>query len=372
MSATNPLFDGARLVVCVGSGGVGKTTTSAALALRAALDGKRVLVLTIDPARRLANAMGLEHLGNHPAPVDLGALGSEGAGELHAMMLDARASFDALIEETAGDDAERILGNRVYRIMADHFAGVQEYMAVVRLHEMYDSGEWDLIVLDTPPAKHAEDFFSASSRAAALFDERIIRWFLPNSDPDAGLLKRVFNPGAVVLKLLAAIGGDAFIAELSEFFEALNIISDKLRDRGERVDSILTDRATRYIVVASPDPRRVDEAVAFHERLVAMRKQVALFVLNRSHHGFERTDLSLIDSAAQVLPSDHPVHGARERVAAFYDDLLALAERDRDAERRLSRRVASDRVRLVPVFGRPIHELRELARLASFVLGEAR
>ena len=122
-------------------------------------------------------------------------------------------------------------------------------MAVVRLHEMYDSGE-DLIVLDTPPAKHAEDFFSASSRAAALFDERIIRWFLPNSDPDAGLLKRVFNPGAVVLKLLAAIGGDAFIAELSEFFEALNIISDKLRDRGERVDSILTDRATRYIVVA--------------------------------------------------------------------------------------------------------------------------
>lgn len=367
---SSPLLQDARLVVCVGSGGVGKTTTSAALALRAAIEGQRVLVLTIDPAKRLANAMGLEHLGNHPAPVALGALGEAKGGELHAMMLDARASFDALIEETAGDEAERILGNRVYRIMADHFAGVQEYMAVVRLHEMYESGQWDLIVLDTPPAKHAVDFFRASSRAAALFDERIIRWFLPNSDPEAGLLKRVFNPGAVVLRLLAAIGGDAFIAELSEFFEALNIISDKLRDRGERVDSILTDPATRYVVVASPDPRRVDEAVAFHERLVEMGKTVALFVLNRSHHAFEATDLDLLDSAAKVLPEAHPVHQARARVAAFYTDLLALADGDRAAAQLLSRRVASERVRLVPVFGRPIHELAELAELASFVVGE--
>lgn len=370
MSAPS-LLDDARLVICVGSGGVGKTTTSAALALHAASQGRRVLVLTIDPAKRLANAMGLPDLGNHPQRVDLAALGADAApgSELHAMMLDARASFDALIEEEAGDDADRILGNRVYRMMADHFAGVQEYMAVVRLYDMYERGGWDLIVLDTPPAKHAVDFFRASSRAAALFDERIMRWFTPGAR-GGRILQRVFNPGAVVLKLLSVIGGEQFIGELSEFFEALALVRERLQNRGERVDEILTDRATRYIVVASPDPRRVAEALEFHDRLRETDQQVELFVLNRSHHSFRTEDLEALNAAVRVVP-DPGLAETADRVRAFYEDLVALARRDRASATSLETRVESGRVRLVPVFGEPIHRLDQLARLGRLVVGAA-
>lgn len=368
-SAAGDVIDAARLVVCVGSGGVGKTTTSAALALRAAARGRRVLVLTIDPARRLANAMGLELLDNEPREVDLRVIG--GRGTLHAAMLDAVASFDELIRETAPteEDAERILNNRIYRMMVDHFAGVQEYMAVVRLFDVYEAGRWDQIVLDTPPSKNASDFFGSSKRASAMFDERIIRWFLPNADASGGLLQRVFNPGAVVLKLLGVIGGEAFVGELSEFFEAMNTIREDLQRRGDRVDAILKDETTRYVVVASPDPRRVDEAVDFHARLRAQRQEVALYVLNRSHDRFVEADLAPLEAAAEQRADDDALAGTVARVGAFYHSLLALSARDRAAVQSLMQRVASDRVRTVPAFSEPIHTLGQLLRLSAHVVG---
>lgn len=368
-STASALFEGSRLVICVGSGGVGKTTTSAALALSAAVTGRRVLVLTIDPARRLANAMGLELLDNEPHTVDLSPVG--GRGTLHAAMLDAVASFDELIRSTARreEDAERILNNRVYRMMVDHFAGVQEYMAVVRLYDVYESGNWDLIVLDTPPAKHASDFFGSSTKAAAMFDERIMKWFLPNQDPDAGFLKRLFNPGAVVLKLLSVIGGEQFIAELSEFFEAMSAIREDLHKRGERVEQILKAASTRYVVVASPDPRRVDEAIDFHSRLRQQRQEVALFILNRAHDQYDASDLAALETAASRHPSDDELAGTVARIAAFYQSLLGLSARDRVAADSLGRRVASDRIRTVPAFGEHIHALDQLLRLSRYVLG---
>lgn len=359
-----PFLLSSRLIVCVGSGGVGKTTTSASIALNAALLGKRVLVLTIDPAKRLANAMGLEELENRPQPINVPG----SAGTLDAMMLDAITSFDDMIRETAGKDAPQILTNRVYRTMVDHFAGVQEYMAVVRLFDMYRSGKWDLIVLDTPPAKHAVDFFAASKRAAALFDERIMRWFLPNAkDSDAGFFQRLFNPGTVVLKLLSMIGGEQFVAELSEFFSALNIIRDKLHERGETVDRILQDPTTQYVVIASPDPRRVSEAIEFHERLQQLGKQVALFILNRSHHRFAIGDLEPLKAAARVSNDDH-VTSTTARLENFYSELLVLAERDRASAENLTRRFDRRRVRVVPVFGEAIHKLEQLAILGDRIV----
>jgi len=359
-------FDRARLLICIGSGGVGKTTTSASLAVRAAVDGRRVLVLTIDPAKRLANAMGLDALDNEPQQVDLSAVG--GTGTLHAAMLDAVASFDELIRSTAGDKADEILTNRIYRMMVDHFAGVQEYMAVVRLYEAYESGRYDLIVLDTPPAKHAVDFFASSRKAAAMFDERIMRWFLPEMAKDAGLLFRVFNPGVVVLKLLAVIGGDAFIGELSGFFRAMSTVRADLQKRGERVDAILKDAATQYVVVASPDARRVDEAIDFYERLRAQRQDVALFVLNRAHDAYSAADLGVLDDAIRRAPSDDDLAASAARIGSFYRDLLGLAARDRDAAARLLKRVGQARVRTVPAFGEHIHALQQLLRLSSLVL----
>ena len=363
------LLGESRLIVCVGSGGVGKTTAAAAVALRAALGGRRVLVLTIDPAKRLANAMGLDELDNAPRRVDLSPLGVDDTGELDAMMLDAISSFDELIRSTAGDDADEILQNRVYRMMVDHFAGVQEYMAVVRLFDVYESGEWDLIVLDTPPAKHAVDFFSASKKASLFFDERIMRWFLPEMNRDSGFFKRVFNPGAIVLRLLALIGGETFIAELTGFFSAMSKIREDLKHRGDRVDQILRDDLSNYIVIASPDPRRVDEAVDFHDRLRELRKQVALFVLNKSHDRFAASDLDALDAAIALTPDDDQLAATAGRVHVFYRELLALAGRDRGAADTLARRVANDRVRLVPVFGQHIHTLEQLRSLSDYIFG---
>jgi anion-transporting ArsA/GET3 family ATPase len=355
------MFHGARLVVCVGTGGVGKTTTSAAVALRAALSGLRVLVLTIDPAKRLANAMGLDSLSNEPQPVDLSAI-HQGKGTLDAMMLDATASFDQLIRRTAGSDAHSILENRVYRVMADQFAGVQEYMALERLHDMYASGRWDLVVLDTPPAQNSVDFFTAPERVSAMFDERIMRWFLP-AEADAGFLARMFNPGTVVLKLLAIIGGQDFIDELSEFFGAIRVVRASFKERGDEVAKILNNNDTHYIVVASPDARRVSEALKFQDELAAMGKRISFFVLNRSFHRFLTTDIDVLDTltSAGLVPD-----GVAQRTRATYEGLARLGERDRAGIARLGGRVPREKIRLVPVFGRDIHTITELQHLASF------
>lgn len=366
----DPLFAGARLIVCVGTGGVGKTTTAAALAMRAATSGLRTLVLTIDPAKRLANAMGLAHLGNEPQRVDL--TGFDTAGTLDAMMLDATRSFDDLIRRTAGADASSILDNRVYRVMADQFAGVQEYMALERLYDMYESGRWDLIVLDTPPAQNAFDFFTSPKRVAAMFDERIMRWFLPSSE-DAGFLKRVLNPGTVVLKLLSTIGGEQFIRELSEFFAAVRIVRESFHARGVRVEQILADAASRYVIIASPDPRRVREALDFHDRLREMKLSISLFILNRSHHRFRDDDLESLAAAVSRYDlqdgGDHAaLHVAVSRASQFYRELAAIGDRDRAGVSQLTSRVAHERIRLVPIFGKDIHTLQELRLLSDFLV----
>lgn len=363
MTASTPTFvlDDARLIVCVGTGGVGKTTTSAALAMRAALSGRRVLVLTIDPARRLANAMGLEDLDSEPQPVDLTPLDPAPDASLHAMMLDATASFDRLIRRTAGDQAESILTNRVYRVMADQFAGVQEYMALERLYDLHESRRWDVIILDTPPAQNALDFFTAPERVAAMFDERIMRWFLPAS-ADAGLLQRMFNPGVVVLRLLATIGGEAFIRELAEFFQAVRLVRASFQERGQRVAAILDEPGTRYVVIASPDPRRVQDALAFHRALRGMKKDISLFVLNRSFHRFTASDLDAVAS----LDRSPEVQSALDRLDPLYRGLCRIGERDRTGLQTLAGQVPRSMIRLVPAFGQDIHTLEELNHLAGF------
>jgi anion-transporting ArsA/GET3 family ATPase len=288
-------------------------------------------------------------------------------GTLDAMMLDATRSFDDLIRRTAKEHAQSILDNRVYRIMAKHFAGVQEYMALERLHDMVESRRWDLIVLDTPPAQNAFDFFTAPGRVSALFDERIMRWFLPGTE-EQGFFARVFNPGTVVLKLLAVIGGEEFVGELSGFFSAIRIVRASLKERGDRVEQILKEAATRYVVVASPDPRRVIEAIDFRERLRGLALDAHLFVLNRSHHAFQHTDLdqAIAPDGSSIRTTLSP--DASLRVAKLWGDLAALGDRDRLGASTLASQVGYERMRLVPVFWRDIHTLEQLDALANFVV----
>jgi anion-transporting ArsA/GET3 family ATPase len=358
------LLNQARLIVCVGTGGVGKTTTSAALALRAATLGRRTLVLTIDPAKRLANAMGLADLGNEAKSVDLGSIATA-TGSLDAMMLDAQRTFDDLIRRTAGPHASRILENRVYRIMVDQFAGTQEYMSLERLYDLYESNRWDLIVLDTPPSKNTLDFFESPRRAASMFDEQVMKWFVPaKSGGGGGLFDRIFNPGAVVLKLLSVIGGEKFIAELAEFFDAMRAVQSSFKMRGDKVHEILRAAGTRYVVVASPDPRRMAEAADFQARLTQMRKQVSMFVLNRSHDLFEPGDLEVLRRRAAATGLDADRLTALD---ALYTGLAALGDRDRAGIRQLSARVSTIPIRTVPVLGHDIHTLEELLRLGASV-----
>lgn len=355
----------AKLVVCVGTGGVGKTTTSAALALHAARAGRSVLVLTIDPAKRLATAMGLESLGNSPQPVDLSALGA--TGSLHAMMLDAKETFDDLIRRTAGERAPVILENRIYKMMSERLTGTQEYMALERLFDLYQGGQWDLVVLDTPPSTNALDFFDAPRRTAQMFDESVMRWFLPTAAAESGgFFQRVFNPGAVVQKLLATVGGDAFMQELADFFDALAIVRASFEERGHRVSAILRDPATRYVLVLSPDARRVQEALSLHAKLKEMGKSVSLFLINRSHADFDIADLRQLRTEGEGVSPE-----VWSRALGVYAELAALGERDRDGVARLRVAAREALVHVVPSFDRPIHALESLAMLAEAVVGRS-
>ena len=234
-----------RLVVCVGAGGVGKTTTAATLGLCGALRGRKVMVLTIDPARRLANSLGLASIGNQETKIDLANLGFDTSGELWAMMLDSRSSFDALIRRVASDEGarQRILDNHVYRHMADTFAGSQDYMATEALYDVVSSGKYDLVVLDTPPVKNALDFLESPGRLINFLDERVLRWFLRPYDPNAVFGRSLLmGTSAVVYRLLAYVFGRHFLDDLAQFFQDFQGLYEGFVHRNQAVVDLFRGR----------------------------------------------------------------------------------------------------------------------------------
>jgi anion-transporting ArsA/GET3 family ATPase len=225
-TALRAILEERKLVVCVGSGGVGKTTTAAALAVQAAILGRRAIVVTIDPARRLANSLGLTELGNEERAIDLArfrAHGIEPKGTLHAMMLDTRATFDEVIRRVAPDAAtrDRVLGNTIYRHISDTLSASHDYMASEKLHDLYSSKRYDLIVLDTPPMKNAIDFLEAGGQLARFLDDRVISWFLKPHDGGRRVgTKLMSGTGTLVYRLLGNVFGAEFLDEIAEFFLA--------------------------------------------------------------------------------------------------------------------------------------------------------
>lgn len=292
MIARSPLPDLARsqrLLVCVGSGGVGKTTTAAAIGLWAALEGRRVLVLTIDPARRLANSLGLNEIGNTEVRIPLERLLPDGAappaGELWAMMLDPRSTLDDVIAKVARDARTRdaIFQNRIYRSIAGSFSGSQEYMATERLYDVYGSDRYDLIVLDTPPVKNALDFLEAPGRLARFLDRQVMKWFL-SAEEEAPLGKRLMlNTTAVVYRLLGHIFGKEFLAELSAFFTLFRDLYDGMRERHESVGRIFGDARTTFVVVSAPTEPSVDVATFFLQELRSRHLRVGAVIVNQLH-----------------------------------------------------------------------------------------
>lgn len=281
-----------EIIVCAGSGGVGKTTTAAAIALQASIEGKRVAVLTIDPARRLASSLGLKELTNSPTKLNkrkFTAAGLSPKGELHAMMLDTKSTFDEVVTRYAPtpEQAERILANRFYQNISGTLSGTQEYMAMEKLYELYSEGGYDLIVIDTPPTRNALDFLDAPRRMTDFFESRVLRWFLMPYMKAGGGIMRVANVAAVTfLKIVKRIVGSDVLEDTAEFFSNLEGMYEGFKQRAREVAALLQSPSTSFVVVTSPAEESVSEATFFASRLNEAGLPFGALVVNRVHPRF--------------------------------------------------------------------------------------
>ena len=296
-----------RVVVCCGAGGVGKTTTAAAIALRAAELGRTVVVLTIDPARRLAQSLGVEELSNTPQPVPLPD--NHSGGQLHAMMLDMRGTFDDMVLEYAAPDrAQEILANPFYQTVASSFAGTQEYMAMEKLGQLVATDQWDLIVVDTPPSRNALDFLDAPQRLGAFLDGRMIRLFMA---PGRGLRRIVTGAVGLAIKAVSTVVGSTMLSDASMFVQSFEEMFGGFRERANRTYQLLRQPGTEFLVISAPEPDALREAAFFVERLTTEEMPLAGLVLNRTHPMLSQLPAAHALAAADELDdSDLPEAGS--------------------------------------------------------------
>jgi anion-transporting ArsA/GET3 family ATPase len=293
MSSMAEIVRDSRIIVCCGSGGVGKTTSAAALALAAAEGGRNVVLITIDPAKRLADALGLQGLTNDPSPIDI-----EGSGRLWAMMLDARATFDAVIREQARSEAQvrRILENPFYDNVASKLSGSQEYMAAEKLYELSNDTRFDLVVVDTPPTREALDFLRAPEKLMNFLDHRVYRWLIA---PARSGLKIVNIAAQPILRTIGRVIGADVLADAINFFQAFEGIESGFRERAESVQALLKSDVTKYLVVASPRRDTVDEALYFIRQLQSTGMSATGLIVNRLQPHFGTGTADDADRAAR-------------------------------------------------------------------------
>ncbi|HEY2743308.1 MAG TPA: ArsA-related P-loop ATPase [Polyangia bacterium] len=377
-----PLVSNKRILVCVGSGGVGKTTTAASLGLAGARAGRRTLVLTIDPAKRLANALGLSTLGHDvqavpPEKVALG--GAPVAGSLDAMMLDQKRAFDEIVARYAKDpeSQKRIMGNRIYQQISSTLAGSHEYAAMAKLYEIAGEKKYDLIILDTPPTANALDFLDAPERLTSAIDSPAIQWFTkPYAAAGRFSLKAVGMGAAFVLKRLGRFVGSAFLDDMSRFFFEFNAILGGFKERAREVFELLRGSDVAFVLVSSAEPASVDEAIYFYERLEKSKMPLGAFVVNRVHH-----------AAPSRLGREQVVERLQERpelrgyspddivqVASDFDrthkEFQALAEVDAREVARLGQRAGkSAPVVTVPFFDQDIYDVSGLSQMVRYLSG---
>jgi anion-transporting ArsA/GET3 family ATPase len=364
-------LEGMRVVVCAGSGGVGKTTTSAAIAMGLAARGARVCVVTIDPARRLADALGIEQLGSEPRRVDDERFAGHGivigdGGELWAMMLDPKRTFDELIAKLAPDDKTRddILENRIYRELSSAVAGSQEFTAVAKLYDLNRSGMFDVIVLDTPPSRNALDFLDAPDRLTGFLEGRALRLFLAPS----GLAARVVGRGTgVVFGVLRRVTGVDLMNDLSVFFGALSGVLDGFRERAAGVKALLADPATTFLIITSPERDPVEEAIFFRGKLREAGMPFGGLVVNRVHPlapGDDDVD------AAEVTEELGGDAALARKVVRTLQEFRLLARRDAGALERLAREVGDEDPIVVPHLDGDVHDVDGLVLVHRHLFAE--
>ncbi|HTX30368.1 MAG TPA: ArsA-related P-loop ATPase [Solirubrobacteraceae bacterium] len=331
MNAPSPTLADLRIVVCAGAGGVGKTTVSAAVAVGLAASGRRVAAVTIDPARRLAEALGLEDLRNQPQLVEASRLRGSGllvSGELSAMMLDVKRTFDELIELLApdADTAQAILTNPIYQHLSTAVAGSQEYTAMAKLFELAEAGTYDVIVLDTPPSRSAANFLDAPERLTALLQSRALTALL-------GPTRTAAKAAEVAFAGLRRITGVGLLEDLTVFFQLIAQLLEGFRKRAVRVEELLREPTTGFLIVTSTDHAPVAEAIRFGRELDRMGMSRAGVIVNRVQplDASNRPRAATKERLAPRIGVD-----LAEKVACTHAELQTLARRDRDAIRALS------------------------------------
>lgn len=370
MTGIESILEGKSICICAGSGGVGKTTTSAAIAAAMAARGRKVAVLTIDPAKRLADSLGLEELGNEPTRVDpqlladaanaagdgAGSGDGSGSGELWAMMLDAKATFDSVVDRHAPDEEsrKRILENRIYKQISGALAGSQEYMAMERLYELHEEGRFDLLVLDTPPSRNAIDFLEAPRRLLQFIEGRSLQLFIRPT----GIGMRVLGRGSsIVFSVLKRVTGLDLIRDLTDFFGAMSGMIAGFKQRAARVEEVLGAPESTFVVVCGPSGETIREAGFLREKLEEASLPLGAVIVNRVHSTAAESG-SLPEAELAKLLGDADLAG---RVNANHRDYRALAERDAAAIARLRREVGTETpVVTVPWLTEDVHDLAGL------------
>lgn len=368
-----------KIIVCCGAGGVGKTTTAAALALRAAEAGRSVVVLTIDPARRLAQSMGLAHLDNTPRTVP-----GVGPGTLDAMMLDMKRTFDDIVIAHADPDrASDILNNPFYEALSTSFAGTQEYMAMEKLGQLHReseaSGRWDLIVVDTPPSRSALDFLDAPKRMGRFLEGRFMRILVAPAKMGGKAYMRLLTAGlGVFTNVLQRILGAAFLSDLQAFVAAFEAVFSDWRSRADQTFALLADPATSFLVVAAPEPDALREASFFIDRLHSEHMPLSGLILNRvvsarlpelsaeqAAAGAER----LRDLAAESAPAADDAEATSQRLTAALLDLHSKRMKSMNHQAHLARRFTQAHpgvaVAPVPALAWDVHDLDGLREIGE-------
>jgi anion-transporting ArsA/GET3 family ATPase len=360
------LLETKKVIVCCGAGGVGKTTTSASLAVAGAMAGRNVLVLTIDPARRLAEAMGIPETSREPKRVPRTALARAGLedakGELYAWMLHPSAVFETLVHRLSKDEsrAKAIFENRLYRHLSGLVAGMQEYTAAEALYSMVEDGRFDLVVLDTPPSRNALEFLEAPRKLASFLDERIISMFLPKGGGSGGMLKAAHG---LIESVFTRIFGQGFYDELREFLSAFSGMFGGMRAHSEAVRKLLTSSASTFLLVTSPDPSALREANFFQGKIDDLKLPFGGYILNRSLAHGEDFELTEAPDGA-----DAHLRSALTKVRPILDTHFELKGRDRRLLTDLRGRSSGGFAIATPHVGGAIEDLTGIAALATHLL----
>jgi anion-transporting ArsA/GET3 family ATPase len=358
------------IIVCCGSGGVGKTTTAAVLALAGARRGRDAVVVTIDPAKRLANALGLDALSDTAHEIDRSLWDADGSappgGRLSALMLDTKSTFDHLVLKYSADptQGERILGNRFYRNISGFLSGTQEYMAMEKLHELHEEGGYELIVIDTPPTRNALDFLDAPARLTRLLDNKLFRLVMAPTRASfrvANLALQAF------FRTVSKVIGTEVVEDLVLFFQAFEGMEDGFRQRAHRVLELLSDRGTAFVLVAAPARDAVSEAGYFADRLENSGLSISGLVINRIHPEF----------GAEAPPPPPALDGdpeAAHELDELYEnlaDFVELSRRERAHLEGLERSVGKVPVVRVPLLEVEVCDIASLTEVGRYLLGAA-